>query len=107
MDRDRVGERRAPLKEHHFNQLVRVPRDVDIQATWETGDVAERRFLIEEMIEADFAYPEHDEISVVHFPRLDAPFDEVGLKGSADAGVGGPTSTISDWRLAEWSIKSL
>jgi len=75
---------------------------MDVTALWEAADEDERRILIQELIECVTVFPDHLEVQISGAPPLNVLLDEVGLKVPETVDVGGPTGTISDWRLEGW-----
>jgi hypothetical protein len=56
---------------------------------WAAATFAERRVLVEELVEAVSIFPDHLEVKVAGAPTLNVLLSEVGLKESASSGVGG------------------
>jgi hypothetical protein len=71
--------------------VVAVPGDLDIDALWQKTNDAERRVLIEELLKSVMVFPDHLEVTVTGTPAFNALFAEVGLKGSENVRVEGPT----------------
>jgi len=82
-------ERRDELSER-FEEVASLLRQIDIQAVWEAGTAAERRVLVEELIEAVVVFPDHLEVRVIGAPALNITLREVGLR------EGGTTSCVSE-----------
>jgi homoaconitase/3-isopropylmalate dehydratase large subunit len=76
--------------------------DLDMDAVWAEADERERRVFVENFL-AWIKVPDHLEVKVVGSPQINVLLSEVGLKVPENVGVGGPTYTISDWRISEWS----
>ncbi len=87
----------------HFNDLTTTLAELDIDAIWSEADFAERRVLVEELVEEVSIFPDHLEVKIAGSPRINVRLSEVGLKESANVGVGGgiaprnPHRTRSDW----------
>jgi len=65
------------------------------------AEEAERRVLVDELIESITVCPDHLEAIVCGAPPLNVTLEEIGLK-SRTVGVGGATPTIPDWRIRPW-----
>ena len=75
-----------------FEAVVAVLRDLDIDRIWAEATDAERRVLIEELVESVQMFPDHVEVKVAGTPRINVLFSEVGLKDKyVSGGVGGGT----------------
>jgi site-specific DNA recombinase len=83
VERDELGER--------FEEVAAALRDIDIEQMWASATDAERRVLVEELIEAVAFFPDHLEVKVAGAPKLNVLPSEVGLKESQTVGVGGGT----------------
>jgi hypothetical protein len=92
---DRVSSNNAELARdeiaERFDQVIDVLRELDIDQVWANANFRERRVLIEELVEAVTIFPDHLEVKVASAPRLNVRLGEVGLKESANSGVGGGT----------------
>jgi hypothetical protein len=88
--------------ELRFEQVARTLRELDIEAIWSAANLEERRVLIHELLEWVAVFPDHLEVKVSGAPPINVLLGEVGLKVPENVGVGGPTSTISEWRLRNW-----
>ncbi|MCU1456081.1 MAG: hypothetical protein JWL73_173 [Actinomycetia bacterium] len=75
----------------HFAELIEDLRSLDIDRVWAAATFAERRVLVEELVEAVSIFPDHLEVKVAGAPTLNVLLSEVGLKESATSGVGGGT----------------
>jgi hypothetical protein len=64
---------------------------LDIETLWEAAEERERRVIIENMVESVTVFPAHLEVKVAGSPALHVLYSEVGLKGSENVQVGGPT----------------
>ena len=71
-----------------------------MDAVWAEADERERRVFVENLLAWIKFFPDHVEVKVVGSPPINVLLSEVGLKVPENVAVGGPTSTISDWRLA-------
>ena len=71
--------RRDELAER-FEEVAELLRQIDVEAVWAVGTVAERRVLVEELIEAVTVFPDHLEVRVVGAPPLVVTLAEVGLR---------------------------
>jgi hypothetical protein len=78
--------------------------DLDMDAVWAEADERERRVVVENLLACIKVFPDHLEVKVVGSPPINVLLSEVGLKVPENVAVGGPTSTISDWRLAAWHV---
>lgn|ERR1039458_612252 len=74
-----------------FEQVAASLRDLDIKVVWSEATHDERRILIEELIEGVRIFPDHLQVNVAGAPPLNVLYQEVGLKESETAGVGGGT----------------
>lgn len=74
-----------------FEQIAAILGDLDIDGLWTAATDAERRVLVEEMIESIAFFPDHLEIKVSGAPRLNVLPSEVGLKQYQTVGVEGGT----------------
>lgn len=86
-----------------FEQVAATLQTLDIDSLWAAATEAERRVLVEELVEGVDFYPDHFEVVVAGAPRLNVLPREVGMKESRNGGVGGPSSPVCDWRLLPWS----
>ena len=77
--------------ETRFEEVAAVLANFDIETLWEAADDRERRVLIENMVESVTVFPDHLEVKAVGSPALHVLYSEVGLKGSENVQVGGPT----------------
>ncbi|HTV10341.1 MAG TPA: recombinase family protein [Acidimicrobiales bacterium] len=87
-------ERQESLRDElvvRFEQVAALLRDLDIEAVWSAADDAERRVLIEELIDSVTVFPDHLEVKVGGAPPLNVLYSEVGLKESENVRVGGGT----------------
>lgn len=75
-----------------FEAVVATLSEIDLEILWEEADSAERRVLIEELVEGATVFPDHLEVRLAGAPSLNVAFDEVGLKSQTD-GVGGALPT--------------
>ena len=76
-----------------FEQVAATLRELDVERVWNEASEAERRVLVEELVESLTIFPDHLEILVTGAPRLNIGLSEVGLCGdqSQILGVGGGT----------------
>jgi site-specific DNA recombinase len=74
-----------------FEQVAAILRDLDIKALWAAAEDAERRVLIEELVDSVTVFPDHLEVTVGGAPPLNVLYSEVGLKESENVRVGGGT----------------
>lgn len=76
-----------------FEQAAALLRELDLDVMWDGATDAERRVLVEELVEAVVVCPDHLEVRIHGVPSLNVRLDEVGLGGrqSQIAGVGGGT----------------
>lgn len=54
---------------------------MDVHRLWAEATDAERRVLVEELLEAVAMYPDHPQVTVSGVPRLNVTLEEVGLIG--------------------------
>lgn len=94
VERDEVAQR--------FEAVVELLQRLDIETVWKAAEFKERRVLVEELVESVDFFPDHLEVKVAGAPRLNVLLREVGLKESANGGVGGPDASVPDWRLLPW-----
>lgn len=73
-----------------FEQVLATIQELDLPSVWAEADDAERRILIEALLEWVTVFPDHLEVTVTGAPLLNVLFKEVGLKESENVGVGGP-----------------
>jgi len=89
-----------------FEEVAQVLRDLDLDRVWEEATDAERRVLIDELIDAVVVHPDHLVVAVHGAPPLNVTLEEVGLGVSQISGVGGASRAISPpaleqrWRAA-------
>ena len=77
-----------------FDEVAQVLADLDVERAWDAATQAERRVLIEELLESVTVLPDHLEVTVAGAPRLNVLLEEVGLRKAPDSqisGVGGGT----------------
>lgn len=84
-------ERHKSDLELRFDQVAAILQDLDVDAVWTRADDAERRVLVEELVEWVTVFPDHLEVTVTGSPALNVLYSEVGLKESDFVGVGGGT----------------
>ena len=106
--RERAGEeflesRGVSELEQRFEQDLEQLRGPDIDVFWAAATDEERRVLVHELLEAVTVFPDHLEVNLHGAPVLNVLLGEVGLKVPEIVGVGGPTATISDWRIEVWT----
>ena len=94
--------RRDELAER-FEEVAAILGTLDVDAVWEEGTAAERRVLVEELIDAVVIFPDHLQVQVSGAPPINVTLAEVGLR---DPGTrtwvsegGSPGSRTSHWRL--------
>jgi hypothetical protein len=61
------------------------------ETLWEAAEDRERHVIIQNMVESVTVFPDHMEVKIVGSPALHVLYTEVGLKGSENVQVGGPT----------------
>jgi hypothetical protein len=68
---------------------------MDVDRLWGEASDAERRVLVEELVDSIAMYPDHLEVTVSGVPRMNLTLEEVGLTGGGwqFCGVGGPKSS--------------
>jgi len=74
-----------------FDQLIELLADLNVSTLWDNATFVERRVLVEELVECVAIFPDHLEVKIAGAPRLNVLLAEVGLKESANFGVGGGT----------------
>jgi hypothetical protein len=73
-----------------FEEVARIIREMDVDRLWAEATDAERRVIVEELLESVAIYPDHLEVTVSGVPRLNVTLKEVGLTGGWQfRGVGG------------------
>ena len=77
--------------EARFEEIATILTNLDIVELWEAAEEPERRVIIQNMIESVIVFADHLEVKVVGSPALHVLYSEVGLKGSENVQVGGPT----------------
>ncbi len=65
-----------------FSEVEQLLAQIDVKAVWEAGTPAERRILVEELIDAVTVFPDHLEVHVAGAPPLIVTLAEVGLRES-------------------------
>lgn len=91
LDREHQNEQDQLLDQ--FEEVARLLRELDLEVVWEEATDAERRLLVEELVERVTIFPDHLEVKIAGAPRLNVAYSEVGLGGrqSENVGVGGGT----------------
>ena len=64
----------------HFDEVATMIEDLDLEALWDEATEAERRVLVEELIESICIYPDQLTVQVVGAPAFIVALDEVGLR---------------------------
>ena len=84
------ADRRAEVSPH-FDEVLAVLRELDIDKIWAEASDQERRVLVEELLNVLAIFPDHLEVTVRGALRLNVTLDEVGLTGGRwqFVGVGG------------------
>jgi site-specific DNA recombinase len=77
--------------EARFEEVATLLSTLDIETLWEAAEDREKRVIIENMVESVTVFPDHLEVKVAGSPALHVLYSEVGLKGSENVQVGGPT----------------
>ncbi len=94
--------RRDELAER-FEEVAALLTNLDLDAVWQEGTAAERRVLIEELIDAVVIFPDHLQVRVIGAPPLLVTLAEVGLRDpgtrSCVSEGGPPDSHTGHWRL--------
>jgi site-specific DNA recombinase len=86
------GEVQAQTElESRFEEVAALLATLDIETLWEAAEDREKRVIIENMVESVTVFPDHLEVNIVGSPALHVLYSEVGLKGSENVQVGGPT----------------
>ena len=86
-----------------FEEVLALLAELDLQQVWSEPSDAERRVLIDELLDRIIVYPDHLEVVVHGVPKINVLLSEVGLAESQNKRVGGPASEFDDWRLRPWS----
>ena len=63
-----------------FEEVARVLAELDIETMWSEATTAERRILVEELLEEVALFPDHLEVVVAGAPRLNITLEEVGVQ---------------------------
>jgi site-specific DNA recombinase len=84
------ADRRAEVS-RHFDEVLGILRELDVDKIWAEASDQERRVLVEELLDVLAIFPDHLEVTVRGALRLNVTLDEVGLKGGRwqFVGVGG------------------
>ena len=98
VNREQAVERQQELREA-FERVVALLEQLDLDALWASATDAERRVLVEELLEEVAIFPDHLEVVVAGAPRLNVLLEEVGLRRQTQppkaalqtVGVGGGT----------------
>jgi hypothetical protein len=77
--------------QQRFEQVVAILNELDVPRVWEAAEDAERRILVEELVQWITIFPDHLEVSVAGAPTLNVNYSEVGMMGSEIVGVGDGT----------------
>jgi site-specific DNA recombinase len=80
---DRVLER--------FEGVTSLLQGLDIDEFWGEATEVERRALVDELVEMVVVHPDHLEVAIAGAPKVNVLLNEVGLKDSGNARVGGGT----------------
>ncbi len=88
-----VASGRRDALEARFEEVVGLLSSVDVEDLWQAGTLAERRVLIEDLVEAVSIFPDHLEVKVDGAPPLLVQLEEVGLT------AGGTRSGVSEGGL--------
>lgn len=89
------------IQEHNevaerFEEVARVLGDLDINEVWSEATEAERRVLVEELVERVAMFPDHLEVTIAGAPKMNVTLREVGLTGGwSSIGVGGPIPSLT------------
>ena len=63
----------------HFDQLAALLADLDLERLWQTASTAERRTLVEDLVDAVRIYPDRLTVQIAGSPPILVTLDEVGL----------------------------
>ena len=77
-----------------FEQVTALLAELDIGTLWEAATEAERRTLLDELLDRVTVHPDRLEVAIHGAPALNVAFGEVGLREATDSGfrgVGGGT----------------
>ncbi|GEM_PF-414298 len=94
----REAEGEADEVSVRFEAVAAALRDLDIDRVWQEASEAERRVLVEELVEEVAVFSDHLEVKVAGAPRIIVTLEEVGLKVSEIGGVGEGTRTPTPLR---------
>lgn len=89
-DRKRSAEGEVDELVQRFEAVVAALREIDLDGLWEAADDAERRVLVDELVQGVTVFRDHLEVNVAGLPAINVTLEEVGLK-SQIGGVGGGT----------------
>ncbi len=78
-----------------FEQVARLLQELDLDRVWNEATDAERRLLIEELVDVVVVHPDHLVVAIHGAPPLNITLEEVGLGVSQNGGVGGASCTLS------------
>ena len=96
-------EHREELAER-FAEASGVLADFDLDEIWDEATADERRTIVEDLLDSVLFYPYQLMVQVLGAPPILVTLEEAGLRvGTRICCVGGPTSTIPDWRLGGWA----
>jgi site-specific DNA recombinase len=74
-----------------FEEVLGVLADLDLRRVWTEASDAERRVLVDELLDRIIVFPDHLEVVVHGVPKVNVLLSEVGLAESQNARVGGGT----------------
>ncbi len=77
--------------------VATVLRSIDIAPTWDASTPAEKRILVDDLVDAIYIHPNHLGVVLEGVPPLEVLPREVGLKAAEyeNNGVGGATRTMT------------
>lgn len=78
-----------------FDQVAALLDALDLDELWDAATEQERRVLVDEMLDHVTVHPDRLQIAIKGAPPLNVAFGEVGLKESANVGVGGGTRSLA------------
>jgi len=70
-----------------FEEVAGALRDLDVEMVWSEATEAEKRVLVEELVEEVCVFPDHLEVVVAGAGRMNMTLEEVGLARSQSVEV--------------------
>ena len=91
VSRERKVQQEADGLSVRFEEVAAALRALDIDLVWTEATEAEKRVLVDELLEEVDVFPDHLEVVVAGAGRLNVTLEEVGLSQSHTVDVGSPT----------------